>query len=101
MKVAGEGGHIERMRSLKTLANEAGANINNERFKTKLIDSFLASWDSICTICYNMKTLSEVITALTSHGEWVLRMDTTPSSIDTVKALEASILMLQAEIKML
>jgi len=101
-KVAGEGGHIEKMRSLRKLANDAGANYDESRFKTKLIDSFPESWDAICSICYNMVSLSEVISTLTSHGERVLRSkSTTPSSTDTVKALEASVLALQAEIKTL
>jgi len=69
MKVAGEGGHVERMRTLRKLANNAGTNYNDLRFKTKLIDSFPESWDVICSICYNMTSLSEVISTLTSHGE--------------------------------
>jgi hypothetical protein len=100
-KVAGEGGHIEKMRALKTLANDARASINDTRFKTKLIDSFPQSWDLICSVCYNMKTLAEVISALTSHGERIGQNNPTPPSNDTVKALEASILALQAKIKML
>ena len=99
-KVAGEGGHIERMRNLRKLANDAGANFNDARFKTKLIDSFPESWDAICSICYNMTSLSEVIATLTSHGEHILRKTSTSSS-DTIKALEASVLALQAEIKTL
>ena len=54
MKVTGEGGHIEKMRALRKLANDAGANYDDARFKTKLIDSFPESWDAICSICYNM-----------------------------------------------
>jgi hypothetical protein len=101
-KVAGEGGHIEKMRTLRKLANNAGANYNDARFKTKLIDSFPESWDTICSICYNMSSLSEVITTLTSHGERVLRTrNFASSSTDTVKALEASVLALQVEIKTL
>jgi hypothetical protein len=101
-KVAGEGGHIERMRSLRKLANDAGANYDDTRFKTKLIDSFPESWDAICSICYNMTKLSNVISTLTSHGERVLRTRGTVShQTDTVKALEASVLALQAEIKTL
>jgi hypothetical protein len=68
-KAAGEGGHIKRMRTLRKLANDAGANFDDARFKTKLIDSFPESWDTICSICYSMKSLSEVIATLTSHGE--------------------------------
>lgn len=83
-KVAGEGGHIEKMRTLRKLANDAGANFDDTRFKTKLIDSFPKSWDSV------------------SHGERVVRRDAAPSSqSDTVKALEANVLALQAEIKTL
>ena len=101
-KVAGEGGHIEKMRTLRKLANDAGANYNDARFKTKLVDSFPESWDAICSICYNMTTLSEVIAMLTSHGERVSRTKNhSVSSVDTVKALEASVLALQAEVKTL
>jgi len=49
-----------------------------------------------------MKALSEVISTLTSHGEWVLQVRNAISSpTDTIKALEASVLALQAEIKTL
>jgi hypothetical protein len=49
-----------------------------------------------------MKALSEVISTLTSHGERVLwaRNAVSPPT-DTVKALKASVLALQAEIKTL
>jgi len=40
MKVARKDGYIERMRSFRKLANDAEANYNDKRFKTKLIDSF-------------------------------------------------------------
>jgi hypothetical protein len=56
-KVAGEGGHIKRMRNLQKLANDAGSNYNDSRFQMKLIDSFPESWDAICSICYNMQSL--------------------------------------------
>ena len=69
MKVAREGGHIERMRTLRKLTNDVGPNYNDERFKTKLINSSPESWDTICSICYNMATLSEVISMLISHGK--------------------------------
>jgi hypothetical protein len=102
MKVASEGGHIEQMRNLRKLMNNAGSNYDDSRFKTKLINSFPESWDAICSICYNMKRLSEVISTLTSHGKQVLRnKGVIPSSTDTVKALEASVLALQAGIKTL
>jgi len=101
MKVAGEGGHIEKIRALR-LANDAGANFDDTRFKTKLIDSFPESWDTICSICYNMTSLLEVILTLTLHGEQVLWTKITcSSSTDTIKALEASVLTLEAEIKTL
>jgi hypothetical protein len=58
------------MRNLRKLTNDAGSNYNDSRFKTKLIDSFPESWDAIYSICYNMQSLSEVISMLTSHGEW-------------------------------
>jgi len=48
--VAGEGGHIEKMRNLRKLANDTGTNYDDARFKTKLIDSFPESWDAICSI---------------------------------------------------
>jgi hypothetical protein len=95
-KVADDGGHIERMQNLRKLANDAGASYNDKRFKTKLINSFSESWDTICSICYNIASLSEVISTLTSHGERVLQTKNVTSSMDTIKALEASVLALQA-----
>jgi hypothetical protein len=71
-KVASEGGHIKWMRNFQKLKNDAGSNYDDSRFKTKLIDSFPELWNVICSICYNIKSLSEVILTLTSHGEQVL-----------------------------
>jgi hypothetical protein len=89
------------MRTLRKLTNDAGTKYDDARFKTKLIDSFPESWDAIVLICYNMMSLSEVILTLTSHGERVLHNKHPNQSMDTVKALEVSVLALQAEIKML
>jgi len=58
-KVTSKGGHIERMRILGKLANDVGANFDNARFRTKLINSFPESWDVICSICYSMTSLSQ------------------------------------------
>jgi hypothetical protein len=69
LKVAGKGGHIERMRTLRKLANNAEANFDSVRFKTKLTDSFSELWNMICLICYSIMSLSEVIVILTLHGE--------------------------------
>ncbi|GLB45342.1 hypothetical protein LshimejAT787_2200050 [Lyophyllum shimeji] len=102
-KVAGEGGHIERMRRLRTEANDAGASITNSRFITILLDSFPASWDPLVTPMYDETDLSKVIMNLTTHAERLAIHETEngrkPTAIDTVKALEASVLALQAEIK--
>jgi hypothetical protein len=68
-KVAGEGGHIEKMRTLRKLANDTGANIKNDRFITKLLDSFPPSWDPVITPMYSEKDLSTVIMNLTTHAE--------------------------------
>jgi hypothetical protein len=90
------------MRTLRKLENNVGANFDNIRFKTKLIDSFPKLWNAICSICYSMTSLSEIIVILTSHKKWILQMKTlSTSSTGLVKALEASILALQAKIKML
>ncbi|KAF9541333.1 hypothetical protein CPC08DRAFT_770628 [Agrocybe pediades] len=48
-KVAGEDGHIEKMRKLRQRANEAGAKISDQRFITRLLDSFPESWDPVIT----------------------------------------------------
>jgi len=94
--------HIERMRTLRKLTNDVGANFDDARFRTKLIDFFPESWDVICSICYSMTSLLEVILTLTSHGEQVLQTKTpATSSADTVKVLKASVLALQVEIRTL
>lgn len=101
-KVSGEGGHIEKMRTLRMLANEAGANITDDRFITKLLDSFPESWSPVISSLYNCKMLSDVINTITSHGEFLMRNNTSnvPSS-DVVKALEARVFALQAEMNSL
>ncbi|EDR01561.1 uncharacterized protein LACBIDRAFT_310926 [Laccaria bicolor S238N-H82] len=105
--VAGAGGHIEKMRTLRKLANDTGANIDNQRFITKLLDSFPESWDTVINSMYSEKDLNTVIMNLTTHAERLSIREgkskepdlPTPPSIDTVKALEATILALQAEMK--
>jgi gag-polypeptide of LTR copia-type len=101
-KVAGEGGHIEKMCTLRKLANDTGADIKDSRFITKLLDSFSESWDAVITPMYSETNLSTVNMNLTTHAERLAIRDakTKPvQSIDTVKALEATILALQTEMK--
>ena len=107
-KVAGEGGHIEKMRTLRKLANDTGADIKDPRFITKLLDSFPESWDAVITPMYSETNLSTVIMNLTTHAERLAIRDAKSKpiqspiqSIDTVKALETTILALQAEMKTL
>jgi hypothetical protein len=103
-KVAGEGGHIEKMRTLRKLANDTGANIKNDRFITKLLDSFPPSWDPVITPMYSEKDLSTVIMNLTTHAERLSIREAksrpeNSTAVDTVKALEATVLALQTEMK--
>jgi Reverse transcriptase (RNA-dependent DNA polymerase)/gag-polypeptide of LTR copia-type/GAG-pre-integrase domain len=103
-KVAGEGGHIEKMRTLRKLANDTGADIQDSRFITKLLDSFPESWDAVITPMYSETNLSTVIMNLTTHAERLAIRDarTKPElSVDTVKALETTIMALQTEMKSL
>ncbi|KAF9555165.1 hypothetical protein CPC08DRAFT_781727, partial [Agrocybe pediades] len=104
-KVAGEDGHIEKMRKLRQRANEAGAKINDQRFITRLLDSFPESWDPVITPMYGESDLNRIIMNLTTHAERLSIRDAkskrpTPPS-DAVKALEATITALQAEVKSL
>src|SRR5271155_55858 len=103
-KVAGEGGHIEKMRTLRKSANDAGADIKDPRFITKLLDSFPESWDAVITPMYSETSLSTVIMNLTTHAERLAIRDARTNlkpdkSIDTVRALEATVMALQAEMK--
>jgi hypothetical protein len=103
-KVAGEGGHIERMRTLRKLANDTGADIKDSRFITKLLDSFPESWDAVITPMYSETNLSTVIMNLTTHAERlaIRNARTKPEAhVDTVKALETTVIALQAEMKTL
>jgi len=104
--VVGAGGHIEKMRTLWKLANDTGANIDNQCFITKLLNSFPESWDPVINNMYNEKDLNTVIMNLTTHAEQLtIREGKTkdenspPVTVDTVKALEATILTLQAEMR--
>ena len=103
-KVAGEGGHIEKMRTLRKLANYTGANIKNDRFITKLLNSFPPSWDPVITPMYSEKDLSTVIMNLTTYAERLSIREAKSRSenstaVDHVKALEATVLALQTEMK--
>ena len=104
--IVGAGGHIEKMHTLWKLANDTGANIDNQRFITKLLDSFPESWDPVINNMYNEKDLNTVIMNLTTHAERLtIREGKTkdenspPVTVDIVKALEATILALQAEMR--
>ncbi|EDQ98952.1 uncharacterized protein LACBIDRAFT_335517 [Laccaria bicolor S238N-H82] len=106
MKVAGENGHIKKMRALHKAANNVGAEITDIRFITKLLDSFPKFWDPIILNLYDKEDLSEVIMKLTSHGECLANRasettKTTNHAFDSVKALEATVHTLQAEVKTL
>ncbi|KAE9402225.1 hypothetical protein BT96DRAFT_1088234 [Gymnopus androsaceus JB14] len=68
-KVAGEGGYIEKLQSLRKRANNAGSMIDNSRFIVILLDSFPESWDVITTPLYKETNLTTIITDLTTHGE--------------------------------
>jgi hypothetical protein len=101
-KVAGEGGHIERMRTLRKLANDTGADIKDSRFITKLLDSFPEFWDAVITPMYSETNLSTVIMNLTTHAERLaIRNGKTKAEqpTDVVKALEATVMALQTEMK--
>ncbi len=105
-KVAGEDGHIEKMRTLRQRANEAGAKINDSRFITKLLDSFPDSWDPVITPMYGEPDLNKVIMNLTTHAERLAIREGKSSSkkvpqpsSDAVRALETTVLALQAEIQ--
>jgi hypothetical protein len=60
-KVAGEGGHIEKMHTLQKLANDTGGDIKDSWFITKLLNYFLKSWDAVITPMYSETNLSMVI----------------------------------------
>ncbi|KAE9405859.1 hypothetical protein BT96DRAFT_988098 [Gymnopus androsaceus JB14] len=68
-KVAGEGGYIEKLRSLRKRANDAGSTIDNSQFIVILLESFPESWDIITTPLYKETNLTTIITNLTTHGE--------------------------------
>ena len=69
-KVVGEGGHIEKMHTLRKLANDTGVNIKNDWFITKLLDSFPTSWDPVITPMYSEKDLSTIIMNLMTLAEY-------------------------------
>ena len=105
-KVAGEGGHIEKMCTLCKLANDTGANIKDDWFITKLLDLFPESWDTVITPMYSETNLSNIIMNLMTYTKCLAireaksrQLEISPA-INTVKALETTVLALQAEIKL-
>jgi hypothetical protein len=68
-KVAGEGGHIEKMHTLQKLTNNTGADIKDSQFIAKLLDSFPESWDAVIIPMYSKTNLSTVIMNLTTHAK--------------------------------
>lgn len=48
-KVAGKGGHIEKIFTLQKLSNDTGADIKDPYFITKLLNSFPESWYAVIT----------------------------------------------------
>ena len=92
------------MCTLQNLANNTSANIKDPHFITKLLDSFPESWDVVIIPMYSEMNLSTVIMNLTTHARQLAIHDvrTKPElSVDTVKALETTIMALQAEMKTL
>ncbi len=104
-KVSSDGGYIERMQKLQKEANNAGTGINDQSFKTTLLNSFHESWDSVISALYTKKNLTVVIACLIAHGKWVVRWNSmnNPSSTQesTVQALQASIQVLTLQIQSL
>ena len=60
-KVSGDSGYIEKMRKLRKEANDAGARINDQSFKTTLLDSFPKNWDSVVSMLYAKNNLTVII----------------------------------------
>ena len=60
-KVSGDGGYIEKMRKLRKEANDAGTGINDQSFKTTLLDSFPKNWDSVVSMLYAKNNLTVII----------------------------------------
>ncbi|KAJ3807953.1 hypothetical protein F5876DRAFT_79216 [Lentinula aff. lateritia] len=87
-KVAGEDGHIEKMRALWKKARDAGSNINQERFITTLLDSFPETWEHITAPLYKETNLVE----RNVPGTSVIPKE------DSVQALQAQVLALQAQV---
>jgi hypothetical protein len=103
-KVTGEDGHIGKMRTLRQAANEVGTKINDTCFITKLLDSFPESWDPVITPMYSELDLGKIITSLNIHAERLLIHEErngrkVVGGKDSVRALEATVISLQAEVK--
>ncbi|KAK0214673.1 hypothetical protein EDD85DRAFT_798863 [Armillaria nabsnona] len=102
-KVSGDGGYIEKMRKLRKEANDTGANINNDQFKTTLLDSFPESWDSIVSTLYAEKSLTVITAHLIAHGERVVGQKamggSTSTQGDSVQALQASVQALTLQVQ--
>ncbi|KAK0244464.1 hypothetical protein EDD85DRAFT_759783, partial [Armillaria nabsnona] len=102
-KVSGDAGYIEKMRKVRKEANDAGANINNDQFKTTLLDSFLESWDSIISTLYAKKSLTVITTRLIAHSKqivgWKAASGNTSTQGDSVQALQASVQALTLQVQ--
>ncbi len=102
-KVSGDGGYIEKMRKLRKEANDAGANINDDQFKTTLLDSFPESWDSVVSTLYAEKSLTVITARLIAHGERVVgrkaASGNTSTQGDSVQALQASVQALTLQVQ--
>ncbi|KNZ80731.1 hypothetical protein J132_04707 [Termitomyces sp. J132] len=76
----------------------------DKQFIVKLLDSFPESLDPIVSTTYGETDLIKVVLTLTMHGKWIANRSGSNSGMhstataDTVKALEATIHVLQAQV---
>ncbi len=104
-KVSSDGGYIEWMRKLRKEANKTGMGINDQSFKTTLLDSFPKSWDSVVSTLYAETNLTVVIAHLITHGKQVVRQNNINNPLSTqestIQALQASIQVLTLQVQSL
>ncbi|CAK5281443.1 unnamed protein product [Mycena citricolor] len=60
--------HVLRMRNLWKQANDVGASVTNDQFKSIFIGSLNEEWDTVIPLLYGMSTSAEIISFVTMHS---------------------------------
>ncbi|KAJ7079445.1 hypothetical protein B0H15DRAFT_788098, partial [Mycena belliarum] len=82
--------HVSRLRSLWRTANDMGAKIDDQQFRTIFISLLGEEWDAVVPVLHTYSTSAEVINFVTMHAERLNRSGVPVASTPAPQALAAN-----------